>query len=201
MTVPEVPAGQSSRESSRASSGDGDLFAAQVLAHNKQLHALALRLTGNLADAEDLVQETYAKAYAGFASFKQGTNLRAWLCRIQSNTFYGAYRARKRRPQEILMDSMESGTPERAASVSSAEDAVLATLPDPAVAAALCALPGHLRTAVYLADVEGCTYAEIAEYMGVPLGTVMSRLHRGRKRLRARLAAVRTGRRPLEHAA
>lgn len=94
------------------------------------------------------------------------------------------------REREILVDSMETGAPERAASVRSAEDAALATMPDPAVAAALRALPGHLRTAVYLADVEGCTYAEVAAYMGVPLGTVMSRLHRGRKRLRARLAAA-----------
>jgi DNA-directed RNA polymerase specialized sigma24 family protein len=108
-----------------------DSFADQVLPYARQLHSAALRLTGNLADADDLVQETYAKAYAGFGCFQQGTNLPAWLHRIQANTF---------------------------------------------------------ATTVYLADAQGYRYAEIAELTGVPLGTVMSRLHRGRKRLRALLA-------------
>ena len=166
-----------------------DRFADQVLPYGRQLLSAALRLTGNLADAEDLVQETYAKAYAGFGTFQQGTNLRAWLYRIQANTFYGSCRARRRRPQEILLESVDPVAPERAAVASSAEDVALTRMADPALRDALAGLPGHLATTVYLADAEGYTYAEVAETTGVPLGTVMSRLHRGRKRLRARLGA------------
>ncbi len=165
-----------------------DRFADQVLPYGRQLLAAALRLTGNLADAEDLVQETYAKAYAGFGTFQQGTNLRAWLYRIQANTFYGSCRARRRRPQEILLESVDPVAPERAAVASSAEDVALSRMADPALRDALAGLPRHLATTVCLAA-EGYTYAEVAETTGVPLGTVMSRLHRGRKRLRARLGA------------
>ena len=166
-----------------------DRFADQVLPYARQLHSTALRLTGNPADAEDLVQETYAKAYAGFGTFQQGTNLRAWLHRIEANAFYGACRARRRRPQEFPIEAaLEPAAPERTAVAISAEDAALARMPEPALRQALRELPGHLSTTVYLADAEGYSYAEIAEITGVPLGTVMSRLHRGRKRLRARLA-------------
>jgi RNA polymerase sigma-70 factor (ECF subfamily) len=165
-----------------------DRFADQVLPYARQLHSAALRLTGNPADAEDLVQETYAKAFAGFGTFQPGTNLRAWLHRIQANTFYGSCRARRRRPQEFPLDTIEPAAPERTAVASSAEEAALARMPDPALKRALRELPDHLATTVYLADAEGYTYAEIARITGVPLGTVMSRLHRGRKRLRAKLA-------------
>jgi RNA polymerase sigma-70 factor, ECF subfamily len=165
-----------------------DRFADQVLPYARQLHSAALRLTGNPADAEDLVQETYAKAFAGFGTFQPGTNLRAWLHRIQANTFYGSCRARRRRPREFPLDTIEPAAPERTAVASSAEEAALARMPDPALKRALRELPDHLATTVYLADAEGYTYAEIARITGVPLGTVMSRLHRGRKRLRAKLA-------------
>jgi RNA polymerase sigma-70 factor, ECF subfamily len=168
-----------------------DRFADQALLYNRQLFAVALRLTGNLADAEDLVQETYTKAYAGFGSFRQGTNLRAWLYRIQANAFYSACRTSQRRPQEVPMESLEISAPDRTAGASSAErsaeEAALARMPDPTVRDALRRLPDQLMTTVYLADAEGYTYAEIAEITEVPLGTVMSRLHRARKRLRAHL--------------
>ena len=166
-------------------------FADEALPYRRQLYRIALRLTGNPADAEDLVQETYAKACAGYGGFTPGTNLRAWLCRIEANTFYGDYRASQRRPLEVPVEAFYGAAQERAMSIVSAEDAALARMPDPAVWAALRALPDHLKQTVYLADVEGCKYAEIAEATAVPLGTVMSRLHRGRKRLRARLERAR----------
>jgi RNA polymerase sigma-70 factor (ECF subfamily) len=174
------------REVKVSVAGPADSFAEQVLPYARQLHSVALRLTGNPADAEDLVQETYAKAYAGFGTFKPGTNLRAWLCRIETNAFYNGYRTRRRRP-EVLIDSLE---PVEAAhpATSSAEDEALAEMPDPALIAALRGLPSHLATTIYLADAEGYRYAEIAEITGVPIGTVMSRLHRARKRLRSMLA-------------
>jgi len=156
-------------------------FAAQALPYLRQLHLTALRLTGNHADAEDLVQETYARAYAGFHRFEPGTNLRAWLLRIETNVYLSAYRARRRRPLEIPLDSVELAT------ARSAEDVALDRLPDTVVWRALEDLPAQLRMAVYLADAEGFKYAEIAEIMSVPIGTVMSRLHRGRSRLRERL--------------
>jgi RNA polymerase sigma-70 factor, ECF subfamily len=175
-----------------------DQFADQVLPYRPQLHSAALRLTGNPADAEDLVQETFAKAFAGFGTFEQGTNLRAWLHRIQANAFYGNCRARRRRPQEFPLDALGPAAPDRTAVASSAEDAALARIPDPVLKRALCELPARLATTVYLADAEGYTYAEIARLTGVPIGTVMSRLHRARKRLRAKLAdARRAQRRPV----
>jgi RNA polymerase sigma-70 factor, ECF subfamily len=169
-------------------------FADQVLPYARQLHAAALRLTGNPADAEDLVQETYAKAFAGFGTFEPGTNLRAWLHRIEANTFYGSCRARRRRPQEFPLDVIEPSAPDRTAVASSAEEAALARMVDPVLKRALRELPDRLATTVYLADAEGYTYAEIAAITGVPLGTVMSRLHRGRTRLRAKLADSPLGR-------
>jgi RNA polymerase sigma-70 factor, ECF subfamily len=162
-------------------------FADQVLPYQPQLRSAALRLTGNSADAEDLVQETFAKAFAGFGTFEQGTNLRAWLHRIQANAFYGTCRARRRRPKEFPLDTIEPSSPERMAVASSAEDAALARMPDPVLKRALGELPARLATTVYLADAEGYSYAEIARITGVPIGTVMSRLHRARKRLRAKL--------------
>jgi RNA polymerase sigma-70 factor (ECF subfamily) len=179
------------------SAAPAERFADQVLPYARLLHSTALRLTGNAADAEDLVQETYAKAYAGFGTFQQGTNLRAWLYRIEANTFYGGCRTRRRRPREFPLEAaLEAAAPERTAVASSAEDAALARMPDPALSQALRELPSYLSTTVYLADAEGYRYAEIAEITGVPLGTVMSRLHRGRKRLRARLTAQQGPARP-----
>jgi RNA polymerase sigma-70 factor, ECF subfamily len=166
--------------------GAADRFAEQVLPYAGQLHSVALRLTGNLADAEDLVQETYAKAYAGFDSFEPGTNLRAWLYRIETNAFYNTYRTRRRRP-EVLVESLEPVEAEHPAT-RSAEDMALADMPDAALIAALRGLPSQMATTIYLADAEGYRYAEIAEITGVPIGTVMSRLHRARKRLRTVLA-------------
>jgi RNA polymerase sigma-70 factor (ECF subfamily) len=166
--------------------GPADSFAEQVLPYAGQLHSVALRLTGNPADAEDLVQETYAKAYAGFGTFEPGTNLRAWLYRIEANAFYNAYRTRRRRP-EVLLESLEPVEAEHPVSFS-AEDVALAQMPDPALTAALRGLPSHLAITIYLADAEGYRYADVAEITGVPIGTVMSRLHRGRKRLRTMLA-------------
>ena len=167
-----------------------ELFARQALPYRRQLLAAAVRLTGNPADAEDLVQETYAKAFAAFRSFRQGTNLRAWLYRIQANTFNSRWRARRRRPPEVLFDDVSPSAVERAGSVRSAEDIALERMSDPALRAALGRLPSYMRTTVCLADAVGYSYAEIAEATGVPLGTVMSRLHRGRKRLRAQLEAA-----------
>lgn len=167
-----------------ATAESADTFAGQVLPYARQLRAAALRLTGNPADADDLVQETYAKAYAGFATFRPGTNLRAWLHRIQENTFYGACRTRDRRPREIPLDALPAFA-ERADFGRSAEDVALGRMTGTALREAVRELPEHLAITVYLADAQGFRYAEIAEITGVPLGTVMSRLHRGRKRLRA----------------
>jgi RNA polymerase sigma-70 factor (ECF subfamily) len=172
---------------------DADAFARQALPCQGQLYASALRMTGNLADAEDLVQETYAKAFAGFGGFREGTNIRAWLARIELNAFLST----RRHPiSEIPSDWVDSVTPDRGHArglgyAQSAEDVALARMPDPALREALRALPPHLRATIYLADAEGFKYAEIAEITRVPLGTVMSRLHRGRARLRAALTARR----------
>ena len=168
-------------------SGEAAAFEELLRTHEAMVARTALRLTGNPADAEDLVQETFAKAFAGFGTFEQGTNLRAWLHRIQANAFYGTCRARRRRPQEFPLDTIEPSAPERTAVASSAEDAALARMPDPMLKRALRELPARLATTVYLADAEGYSYAEIARITGVPIGTVMSRLHRARKRLRAKL--------------
>jgi RNA polymerase sigma-70 factor (ECF subfamily) len=169
-----------------AEQADSDIFASQMLDCRRYLYAAAMRLTGSAADAEDLVQETLAKACARAGSYQQGTNLRAWLMRIELNTFYDACRARQRRPWEV---PLEAGTADLAPAMPSAEDDALARMPNPVVLAALHDLPGRYRTVVCLADVEGYSYAEIAGQLEVPLGTVMSRLHRGRKRLRVALEA------------
>ena len=157
-----------------------------------QLHRAALRLTRNRADAEDLVQETTARAYAAFHQFRPGTNLKAWLHRILANTFATGYRKRRREPLWVsgvdLPGSLVATGP-RAPAARSAEEEALDLLADAEILRALRDLPGDFRTAVYLADVEGYAYKEIAEIMGTPVGTVMSRLYRGRGRLRAQLAA------------
>ncbi len=160
----------------------------QTLPYSPQLYRNALRLTGNRADAEDLVQETYLRAYVGFGTFEPGTNVRAWLYRIEANVFCSAYRARQRHPHEVPADSVSEAVISQVMRMLSAEEAALVRMPDTSVVEALRGLPHEQMVTVYLADAEGYQYAEIAEQTGVPLSTVMSRLHRGRKRLRARLA-------------
>jgi RNA polymerase sigma-70 factor (ECF subfamily) len=184
--------------SSTAASTDQELegrFERDVLPLLPGLYGAALRMTRNPSDAEDLVQEATLRAYRGFATFQEGTNLKAWLYRILTNSFINTYRKRQRQPQVVdgpddidewfLFDRLGSRSVER-----SAEEDVLERIPDTDVKAALESIPENFRMAVLLADVEGFSYKEIAEIMEVPIGTVMSRLHRGRKALEKALYAV-----------
>lgn len=169
-------------------------FQDDAMQYAPQLYSAALRMTRNPADAEDVVQETFLKAYRAYASFEAGTNLKAWLYRILTNTYINRYRKQSRRPDEVDLGEVEdlylyrkissANSPD---SLQSAEEAVLEGLVDEDVKAAVEALPERFRMPVLLADVEGFSYKEIAEIMDVPIGTVMSRLHRGRKQLQKAL--------------
>ena len=169
-------------------------FTDLAMEHMPSLYSAALRMTRNPADAEDLVQETYLRAYRGFGGFEEGTNLKAWLYRILTNTFINRYRAKKRRPEETDFDDVEDfylyrrlGGLEEARQNRSAEDELMDLFPEAEVKDAVESLPENFRLPVLLADVEGFSYKEIAEILDIPIGTVMSRLHRGRKALQKAL--------------
>lgn len=164
-----------------------EMFERQVMPLVDRLYGAAMRYTRDPIDAEDLVQETMVKAYRSFHQYQQGTNLKAWLYRVLHTTYLSIYRKRQRRPAESLRDQVDdralAQAPAATGTSISAEAEVLGAITDEEVRAALAELPEQFRMAVYLADVEGFAYKEIAEIMGTPVGTVMSRIHRGRKGL------------------
>lgn len=173
---------------------DPATFADQAMQYAPQLYSAALRMTRNQADAEDLVQDAYLRAYRGFGSFTEGTNLRAWLYRILTNAYINTYRSKQRRPAQSDIADIEDmylyrrlGTLDALAASRSAEDQLFDVLTDDEVKQALEDLPENFRLPVLLADVEGFSYKEIAEMLDIPIGTVMSRLHRGRKAMQKAL--------------
>jgi len=173
-------------------------FEQEIEPHRRELYAAACAMTSNPTDAEDLVQETATKAYAGLHRFASGTNARAWLYRILTNSYINTYRRRQRGPDFVPLSGSHPNAAPDALSIraqrhassapKSAEDAALERIPDPRVTRALHDLPENFRTVVCLVDVEELSYQETARRMNIPIGTVMSRLHRGRARLRVQLA-------------
>ncbi|MGH9306842.1 MAG: sigma-70 family RNA polymerase sigma factor [Acidimicrobiales bacterium] len=173
---------------------DQAVFTDQAMEYMPALYTAAVRMTRDPSDAEDLVQETYLKAYRAFGSFQEGTNIKAWLYKILTNTYINSYRAKSRRPEMSDIEDIEDlylyrrlGASETAVMGQSAEDVALDRFTDTEVKQAIESLPEQFRLAVLLADVEGFSYKEIAEIAGVPVGTVMSRIHRGRKALQKAL--------------
>ena len=173
---------------------DQATFAEDAMPLMDGLYSAAMRMTRNAADAEDLVQETYLKAFNAYERFETGTNLKAWMYRILTNSYINAYRKKQRRPDESDIDDIEDlylyrrlGGAESAVLSRSAEDELLEMFGEDEVKLALEDLPEHYRMPILLADVEGFAYKEIAEILDVPIGTVMSRLYRGRKQLQKRL--------------
>ena len=173
---------------------DQATFAEDAMPLMDGLYSAAMRMTRNAADAEDLVQETYLKAFNAYERFETGTNLKAWMYRILTNSYINAYRKKQRRPDESDIDDIEDlylyrrlGGAESAVLSRSAEDELLEMFGEDEVKLVLEDLPEHYRMPILLADVEGFAYKEIAEILDVPIGTVMSRLHRGRKQLQKRL--------------
>jgi RNA polymerase sigma-70 factor (ECF subfamily) len=169
-------------------------FTHDAMQHAPQLFSTAMRMTRNRSDAEDLVQETFIKAWRSFATYQQGTNLRAWLFRIMTNTYINKYNAQQRKPTETELDDVEElflykrlGAVDQSQLSQSAEDQMLSLFTDDEVKKALEELPDQFRIPVLMSDVEGFSYKEIAEILEIPLGTVMSRLHRGRKAMQKML--------------
>ena len=169
-------------------------FTHDAMQHAPQLFSTAMRMTRNRSDAEDLVQETFIKAWRSFATYQQGTNLRAWLFRIMMNTYINKYNAQQRKPTETELDDVEElflykrlGAVDQSQLSQSTEDQMLSLFTDDEVKKALEELPEQFRIPVLMSDVEGFSYKEIAEILEIPLGTVMSRLHRGRKAMQKML--------------
>lgn len=191
----DVPAPTHAEPDLRAQETDAERkarFEREALMYVDQLYAAALRIARNPQDAEDLVQEAYMKAFSAFHQYKPGTNLKAWLYRILTNTYINVYRKRQRGPYQANSDTVEDWQLARAGAhdskgLPSAENEALAHLPDSDIKEALQSIPEDFRMAVYYSDVEGFSYKEISDIMDTPIGTVMSRLHRGRKLLRDKL--------------
>ncbi|WP_432208208.1 sigma-70 family RNA polymerase sigma factor [Citricoccus nitrophenolicus] len=189
------PAAHDTADVDRATESDSarrERFERDALEYVDQLYSAAMRMTRNPQDAEDLVQEAFTKAYSSFHQYRPGTNLKAWLYRILTNTYINLYRKRQRQPQQAATDTVEDWQMFQAAEhtstgLRSAETEALDHLPDSDVKDALQSIPEEFRLAVYFADVEGFAYKEIAGILDIPIGTVMSRLHRGRKLLRGLL--------------
>ena len=171
---------------------DNAEFTTEAMQYAQSLYSTALRMTRNQSDAEDLVQETYLKAFRSYGSFETGTNLKAWLFRILTNTFINTYRAKQRRPQESDLGSVEDlflykRLPSLAGLSESAEEQLLDLFPAAEVREAIENLPETFLLPMLLNDVEGFSYKEVAEILDIPIGTVMSRLHRGRKTMQEAL--------------